>query len=146
MQRIAIEANGEGMVHIEVFQGDELEFRAMRKGALREGIRLAETFLDEGPDGFAPRLRGAEYVEIARALNELPLGDRFTSLRVTDHIFEEGVHDRSLVLKNVSSALTKLKKRGVPYLSVAGKQGKSILYEVCDDPPTIAAVVSDLQD
>ena len=145
MHKIAIESNGDGMVQIEVLSEGELSFRAMRKGGLREGIRLAETFLSEGPDGFSPRLRGAEYREIAQALESIPPHDRFTSHRVTDLIFEEGVHDRSLVLKNVSSALTKLRKREAAYLESSGKQGKSILYELTDTP-TVAAVVSDLSD
>lgn len=144
-QRITVEVDTSGMVHLEVTSGSELEFRAMRKGGIREGLRLAELFVDEGAEGFAPRLRGAEYIEIAQALTHVEPGDRFTSHRVTDLVFEEGVHDRSLVLKNVSSALTKLRKREVAYLTAAGKQGKSILYEL-SETPSAATVVSDLQD
>lgn len=145
LQRLVVETTTEGMVQIEAWMGDELEFRAVRKGGLREGIRLAELFMEEGPEGFAPRLRGAEYQEIAQVLTLIAPGDRFTSHRVTDLLFEEATHDRSLVLKNVSSALTKLRKREVSYLSAAGKQGKSILYEL-SDVPTVAQVVADLQD
>ncbi len=144
-ERITLETGEGGMVHLEVWAGDELQFRAMRKGGMRDGLRLAEVFLDEGPQGFAPRPRGAEYQEIASALTRIGPHDRFTSHRVTDLIFEENVHDRSLVLKNVSSALTKLRKREVPYLLPSGKQGKSILYELAETP-TVAAVVADLQD
>lgn len=145
LHRMVVETATDGMVRIEAWLGDELEFRAVRKGGLREGLRLAELFMEEGPEGFAPRMRGAEYQEIARAVSLVRPGDRFTSHRVTDLLFEEGVHDRSLVLKNVSSALTKLRKREVPYLVAAGKQGKSILYEL-SETPTVAQVVADLQD
>lgn len=145
LQRMVLETGTDGMVQIEAWLGDELEFRAVRKGGMREGLRLAELFLEEGPEGFAPRMRGAEYQEIARALSQIEPGDRFTSHRITDLLYEEGTHDRSLVLKNVSSALTKLRKREVPYLEAAGKQGKSILYEL-NETPTVAAIVADLQD
>ena len=145
LQRIVVETGTDGMVQIEAWMGEELEFRAVRRGAMREGLRLAEVFLEEGAAGFAPRMRGAEYQEIARVLSDVTPGDRFTSHRITDLLFEDGTHDRALVLKNVSSALTKLRKRGVPYLLAAGKQGKSILYEV-SEVPTVAQVVSDLRD
>lgn len=144
-QRITLEVDSAGMVHLEVTSGSQLEFRAMRRGGLREGLRLAELFIEEGAQGFAPKLRGAEYIEIAQALAEVAAGDRFTSHRITDLVFQEGVHDRSLVLKNVSSGLTKLRKRDVGYLSAAGKQGKSILYEL-SETPSAATVVGDLQD
>ncbi|MBW3582551.1 MAG: hypothetical protein KY455_05570 [Euryarchaeota archaeon] len=145
MHKVTIEANGDGMVQVDVFEGPELEFRAMRRGGIREGIRMVETFVTEGPEGFVPKLRGASYMEIAQALVRVPHGERFTSHKVTDLVHEEGVHDRSLVLKNVSSALTKLRKRSVPYLVAAGKQGKSVLYELGEEP-SVASVVGDLQD
>ncbi len=142
-QRMALWTDDAGRVHLEVYLEDELEFQAMRRGGLREGLRLAENFLDDGPEGFQPRQRGAEYMEIAQAVASLPPGDRFTSHRVADLLMEDGVHDRALVLKNVSSALTKLRKREVPYLQAAGKQGKSILYELVE-PASAAAVMRDL--
>ncbi len=142
-QRMAVWTDGSGRVHLEVFLGEELEFQAMRRGGLRDGLRLAETFLNDGPDGFQPRPRGAEYMEIAQAVASLQPGERFTSHRVADLVHEEGVHDRALVLKNVSSALTKLRKREVVYLQAAGKQGKSILYELAE-PASAASVMRDL--
>jgi hypothetical protein len=142
-ERIALWTDGAGRVHIEVHLGRELEFRAMRRGGLREGLRLAQTFLDEGVEGFEPRPRGAEYIEIAQALASLGPGERFTSHRLAELLTVDGVHDRDLVLKNVSSGLTKLRKRDALYLRAAGKQGKSILYELTE-PTTAAAVMQDL--
>ena len=142
-QRMELWTDDAGRVHLEVYLGEQLEFQAMRRGGLREGLRLAETFMDDGPEGFQPRPRGAEYMEIAQAVASLEPGERFTSHRVADLVQEDGVHDRALVLKNVSSALTKLRKREVAYLQAAGKQGKSILYEL-GEPVSAAAVMRDL--
>jgi hypothetical protein len=142
-QRMELWTDDSGRVHLEVYLGEELEFQAMRRGGMREGLRLAQTFLDDGPEGFQPRPRGAEYMEIAQAVASLEPGDRFTSHRVADLVHEDGTHDKALVLKNVSSALTKLRKREVAYLQAAGKQGKSILYEL-REPVSAAAVMRDL--
>lgn len=145
MERITISTAEAGMVQVEVWQGEDLEFRGLRKGTLREGLSMVDTFLQHGPDGLVPRLRGASYTDIAQALAAMPVSDRFTSHKVTDHIHEEGTHSRPLVLKNVSSALTKLRKRQVDWLHPEGKQGKSMVYTLTRVPP-VAEIVGDLQN